>query len=199
MNKKTKNKKENLKENSNETLKKDDSDDKNKNKNTQPNNDEPNELEQELEKLRDERLRLLAEMENLRKRSEKEKIDSLRFGSMGFARDILSPCDNLSRAIASLSEKDDNHNKSQNLINGIRMVHQELMTVLEKNGIKKIEALDKKFDHNIHQAMMEIESDEVEPGTVVQELQTGYMMHERLLRPSMVGVSKKKRNKSEAE
>ena len=158
-----------------------------------------NDLREELESMKDEKLRLLAEMENLRKRSEKEKIDSLRFGSMGFARDILSPCDNLSRAIASLSEKDDNHNKSQNLINGIRMVHQELMTVLEKNGIKKIEALDKKFDHNIHQAMMEIESDEVEPGTVVQELQTGYMMHERLLRPSMVGVSKKKRNKSEAE
>ena len=152
-------------------------------------------LEEDLKSIRDEKLRLLAEMENLRKRSEKEKIESIKFGSINLARDILLPCDNLSRALESLSDEEKNNKKNQGLIKGLEMVQQEIISILEKNGIKKINALNEKFDHNYHQAMMEIDSDEHEPGTVIKELQAGYTMHERLLRPSMVGVSKKKEDK----
>jgi len=154
-------------------------------------------LQEDLSIAKEGKLRLLAEMENLRKRVEKEKIESIKFGSINLSRDILSPCDNLVRALDSLSngEKNDKDNKS--LLNGLRMVHQELIAILEKHGVKKINALNEKFDHNFHQAMMEIESDDAESGTVVQELQAGYTMHDRLLRPSMVGVSKKKEEENQ--
>ena len=148
-------------------------------------------LEEDLKGIRDEKLRLLAEMENLRKRSEKEKIESIKFGSINLARDILLPCDNLSRALESLSDEEKNNKKNQGLIKGLEMVQQEIISILEKNGIKKINALNEKFDHNLHQAMAEIESDK-ESGIVLKELQTGYTMHDRLLRPSMVVLSKKK-------
>ena len=148
-------------------------------------------LEEDLKSIRDEKLRLLAEMENLRKRSEKEKIESIKFGSINLARDILLPCDNLSRALESLSDEEKNNKKNQGLIKGLEMVQQEIISILEKNGIKKINALNEKFDHNLHQAMAEIESDK-ESGIVLKELQTGYTMHDRLLRPSMVVLSKKK-------
>ena len=148
-------------------------------------------LEEDLKSIRDEKLRLLAEMENLRKRSEKEKIESIKFGSINLARDILLPCDNLSRALESLSDEEKNNKKNQGLIKGLEMVQQEIISILEKNGIKKINALNEKFDHNLHQAMAEIESDK-ESGVVLKELQTGYTMHDRLLRPSMVVLSKKK-------
>ena len=92
----------------------------------------------------------------------------------------------------SLSPEEKNDEKNKGLINGLTMVHQEILTILEKNGVKKIEALDKKFDHNYHQAMMEIETSDKENGIVIKELQAGYTMNDRLLRPSMVGVSKKK-------
>ena len=148
-------------------------------------------LEEDLKSIRDEKLRLLAEMENLRKRSEIEKIESIKFGSINLARDILLPCDNLSRALESLSDEEKNNKKNQGLIKGLEMVQQEIISILEKNGIKKINALNEKFDHNLHQAMAEIESDK-ESGIVLKELQTGYTMHDRLLRPSMVVLSKKK-------
>tara|TARA_B100000686_G_C16764618_1_gene960946 strand:- start:14 stop:658 length:645 start_codon:yes stop_codon:yes gene_type:complete len=148
-------------------------------------------LEEDLKSIRDEKLRLLAEMENLRKRFEKEKIESIKFGSINLARDILLPCDNLSRALESLSDEEKNNKKNQGLIKGLEMVQQEIISILEKNGIKKINALNEKFDHNLHQAMAEIESDK-ESGIVLKELQTGYTMHDRLLRPSMVVLSKKK-------
>jgi molecular chaperone GrpE len=148
-------------------------------------------LLKEIEGLRDEKLRLLAEMENLRKRSDKEKIDSIRYGCINLARDMLSPNDNLTRAFEALPRNETIPEGVNNLIDGLKMVQKELTTILEKHGVKKIESKDKKFDHNFHQAMIEIENDEVEPGTVIQEMQSGYTMHERLLRPSMVGVSKK--------
>ena len=156
-------------------------------------------LKDELSEAKDEKLRFLAEMENLRKRVDKEKLDSIRFGSINLAKDILSPCDNLIRAIDSLSEEEKNHKENQNLINGIKMVHQELLTILEKNGVKRIIALNEKFDHNLHQAVMEVETDEQESGIIVEELQVGYTMHDRLLRPSMVGVSKKKPGKTKED
>lgn len=148
-------------------------------------------LQNEIEQLRDEKLRLLAEMENLRKRVERDKIDTIRYGSINLARDILSPDDNLTRALEALPQEEKNSDTVNNLIDGLKMVQKEFATILEKYGIKKIDALNSKFDHNFHQAMVEIENDEVEPGIVIQEMQSGYTMHDRLLRPSMVGVSKK--------
>ena len=156
-------------------------------------------LQEEIDQLRDEKLRLLADMENLRKRSEKEKIDSIRYGSINLARDILSPDDNLTRALEAIPQEEENSETINNLIDGLKMVQKEFATILEKYGVKKIEALDKKFDHNFHQAMVEIESDKTEPGMVIQEMQSGYIMHDRLLRPSMVGVSKKLEKKEKKE
>ena len=153
--------------------------------------DEREKLSEELEKLKEEKLRLLAEMENLRKRSEKEKLDSIRYGSINLARDILSPGDNLTRALEAIPEDEKTSEKFKNLIDGLNMVQKEFSTILRKHGVNKIEAINTKFDHNLHQAMVELEDDTVDEGTVVQEMQSGYTMHDRLLRPSMVAVSKK--------
>jgi len=147
-------------------------------------------LESSLEEAKEEKLRLLAEMENLRKRFEKEKLDSIKFGNSNILREILSPCDNLLRALESLNKDEKKEEKNKELIDGLSMVYKEIISLLEKNGVKKIKALNNKFDHNLHQAMMEVESDQ-ESGIVVKELQAGYTIHDRLLRPSMVGVSKK--------
>ena len=162
---------------------------------TDADNEKQNELEEnlrdEIEQLRDEKLRLLADMENLRKRSDRDRMDSIRYGNINFARDILSLEDNLSRALDAIPKDAEKTETITNLINGLRMVQREFTSILEKHGIKKIEALNQRFDHNFHQAMMEIESEEVEEGIVIQEIQSGYNMHDRLLRPSMVGVAKK--------
>ncbi len=159
--------------------------------------EEENSPEKEIETLKEEKIRLLAEMENLRKRFEREKIETIKFGSINLARDILSPGDNLERALDALPE-DENHSESiKNLIDGLKMVLKEYKNTLEKHGVKKIETLNQKFDHNFHQAMMEVENNDVEEGTVVQEVQSGYTMHDRLLRAAMVGVSKKPVTKTE--
>ena len=161
------------------------------NKDSEETNTEEDSLEKEIETLKEEKIRLLAEMENLRKRFEREKIETIKFGSINLARDILSPGDNLERALDALPE-DENHPETiKNLIDGLKMVLKEYKSTLEKHGVKKIESLNQKFDHNFHQAMMEIENNDVEEGTVVQEVQSGYIMHDRLLRAAMVGVSKK--------
>ena len=158
---------------------------------TESENLEEDSLEKEIETLKEEKIRLLAEMENLRKRFEREKVETIKFGSINLARDILSPGDNLERALDALPE-DENHPESiKNLIDGLKMVLKEYKSTLEKHGVKKIETLNQKFDHNFHQAMMEVENNDVEEGTVVQEVQSGYTMHDRLLRAAMVGVSKK--------
>ena len=156
-------------------------------------------LKEEIKILKDEKIRVLAEMENLRKRFEREKIDSIKYGSVNFARDVLSPGDNLERALSVINEEEEQSQSIKNLIEGLLMVKKELSTALEKNGITKIDSLDKKFDPNLHQAMMEIENDDLDEGVVVQEIQTGYMMHDRLLRPAMVGVSKKTQKAAEVE
>ena len=148
-------------------------------------------LQEEVEHLRDEKLRLLAEMENLRKRYERERFDSIRYGSINLARDILSPDDNLTRALEAIPQEEKDTLTINNLVDGLKMIQKEFSTILEKYGVKKIEALNKKFDHNYHQAVVEIENDETEVGTVINEMQCGYTMHDKLLRPSMVGVSKK--------
>ena len=156
-------------------------------------------LKEEVKKLKEEKIRVLAEMENLRKRFEREKIDSIKYGSVNFARDILSPGDNLERALSAINEEEEHPQSIKNLIEGLLMVKKELSTALEKNGIEKIDTLNKKFDPNLHQAMMEIENNDLDEGVVVQEIQTGYMMHDRLLRPAMVGVSKKPQKATEVE
>jgi len=153
--------------------------------------------ENEISKLKEEKLRLLAEMENLRKRFEREKSESIKFGSSKLARDILSPNDNLIRALKNIPEDKKISEPINNFINGLKMVQKEFTTILEKHGISQIKALNKKFDHNLHQAMLEVETDKEEEGIVVQELQSGYIMHERLLRPAMVGVSKKTQKNKE--
>ncbi len=176
----------------------------NKDENIEPEEEDTQETEEEtlreeIKTLKEEKIRVLAEMENLRKRFEREKIDSIKYGSVNFARDILSPGDNLERALSAINEGEEYPQSIKNLIEGLLMVKKELSTALEKNGIKKIDSLDKKFDPNLHQAMMEIENNDLDEGIVVQEIQSGYMMHDRLLRPAMVGVSKKPQKEAEAE
>ena len=107
------------------------------------------------------------------------------------ARDILSPSDNLNRALENLPKEKDRTQLINNFIDGLKMIQKELISILEKHGVKKIEAMHNKFDHNYHQAILEIETKEHNEGIVVQEIQSGYTMHDRLLRPTMVGVAKK--------
>jgi len=152
---------------------------------------EEDRLQEELRTLKEDKIRVLAEMENLRKRFDREKIDSIKYGSINFARDILSPGDNLERALSAINQEEDHPQSIKNLIEGLKMVQKEFSSALEKNGISKINSTNEKFDPNLHQAMMEVERDDLDEGIVVQEIQTGYMMHDRLLRPAMVGVSKK--------
>ena len=160
---------------------------------TEEENEESEEerLQEEVRTLKEDKIRVLAEMENLRKRFDREKIDSIKYGSVNFARDILSPGDNLERALSAINQEEDHPQSIKNLIEGLKMVQKEFSSALEKNGISKINSMNKKFDPNLHQAMMEVERDDLDEGIVVQEIQTGYMMHDRLLRPAMVGVSKK--------
>ena len=158
-------------------------------------NDDISKLNEEIENLREEKLRTLAEMENLRKRFEKDKIDSIRYGNHNLARDMLTLGDNLSRALDAISSDEKRSESFNNLIDGLKIVQKEFVTILEKHGVKKIESINKKFDHNYHQAMLEVETDEFNEGYVVQEIQSGFTLHDRLLRPAMVGVSKKPENK----
>ena len=153
--------------------------------------DEEEKLQEEIRTLKEDKIRVLAEMENLRKRFDREKIDSIKYGSVNFARDILSPGDNLERALSAINQEEDHPQSIKNLIEGLKMVQKEFSSALEKNGISKIKSMNEKFDPNLHQAMMEVERDDLDEGIVVQEIQTGFMMHDRLLRPAMVGVSKK--------
>tara|TARA_B100000029_G_C17492263_1_gene929549 strand:+ start:162 stop:851 length:690 start_codon:yes stop_codon:yes gene_type:complete len=158
---------------------------------------EEEKLNEEIRQLKEEKIRVLAEMENLRKRFDREKIDSIKYGSVNLARDVLSPSDNLERALSAINKEQDYPQSIKKLIEGLLMVKKELSAALEKNGISRIDTLNKKFDPKLHQAMMEIENNDFDEGIVIQEIQTGYMMHDRLLRPAMVGVSKKTKNDDE--
>ncbi len=160
---------------------------------------EEDKLKEEVSKLKEEKIRVLAEMENLRKRFDREKIDLIRYGSINFGRDILSSGDNLERALSAINKEEKHSDSIKNLIEGLMMVKKEFASALEKNSISKIDSVDKKFDPNLHQAMIEVENDDLDEGVVVQEIQSGYMMHDRLLRPAMVGVSKKTKPKPDIE
>ena len=157
-------------------------------------------LNEEISGLKDQRLRAIAELENFRKRAEKDQSDALKYGISNFAKEIINIRDNIERAQSSISEEAKNNEAIKSVIEGIDLIAQSVVSTFEKIGIKKIERLNEKFDHNLHQAMMEIENDDLEPGTIIQELIPGYTLHDRLLRPAMVGVSKKtKKNDDIAE
>jgi len=152
-----------------------------------------------LKNVQDKLLRTLAEMENQRRRFEKEKQEAFEYGGFNFAAESLLLIDNIDRAIISFKNDESlKNNKDLNkIIDGIEIVKKDLVSIFEKNGIKTIECINKKFDPNFHQAMLEIENNTKESGTVVQEIQKGYMMKDRLLRPSLVGVTKKREEKVE--
>ena len=159
--------------------------------NSDTNDDEIQKLKQEIESLKDQRLRAVAELENFRKRAEKDQSDALKYGIANFAKEIINIGDNIERAKSSISEEVRSNESIKSVVDGLDLIAQSTMATFEKIGIKKIESINQKFDHNLHQAMMEIEKNDFEPGTIVQELIPGYTLHDRLLRPAMVGVSKK--------
>jgi molecular chaperone GrpE len=147
--------------------------------------------EQQNADLKDQLLRALAEMENLRRRSTREKEDASKYAIANFARDMLNVGDNMRRAIDAAPEgAGEGEDAMASLVQGVEMTERELLATLERHGIKAIEPMGEKFDHNLHQAMFEVPDAEKAPGTVVQVIQAGYVIGERLLRPSMVGVSK---------
>mgnify|MGYP001216546600 CR=1 FL=1 len=157
--------------------------------------------EDKIKALEDKLLRTLAEMENQRRRFEKERGEAFEFGGFNFARESLSLLDNLDRAIDSFKndEKLKNNKDLNKIIGGIEVVKKDLISIFKKNSIDLIECINKKFDPNFHQAMLEVEDNTKEPGTVVQEIQKGYMMKDRLLRPSLVGVIKKREEKTDKD
>ena len=158
-------------------------------------NDESTEIstEEKLKDVEEKLLRSLAEIENQRRRFEKEIKDAFEFGSFNFAKESLAILDNLERAKLSMKsdEKLKDNKDLDKFLENITIIEKDLVSIFEKNRINKIDAKNKKFDPNFHQAMSEIEDIEAEPGTILQEIQAGYMLGERLLRPALVSVAKK--------
>ena len=155
--------------------------------------------EEKIAELEDKVARTFAEMENQRRRFEKEKDDAFEYGGFSFARESLNLLDNLERSKLSL-ENDDKLKNTETLkkvIEHLDIVNKDILSIFKKNNIEQIKSINEKLDPNLHQAMMEIEDDTKEPGTIIQEIQKGYMMKDRLLRPSLVGVSKKKSVKND--
>ena len=153
--------------------------------------DDGADLEPEEEELRNQLLRAMADNENLRKRTEREVAAAKKYGPFSFVRDLLASIDNLEKAISLIPEnKDEMDETLKNILIGVDMTGREVASVLERHGISKINPDGEKFDYNLHQAMFEVPTNEVEPGTVVQVVQLGYLLHDRLIRPAMVGVSK---------
>jgi molecular chaperone GrpE len=147
-------------------------------------------LEKELEEVRQHVLYAQAETQNVRRRLEQEKLSAAAYAATGFARDMLSVKDNLERALAAVPEDVRNDERLKGLIIGIEATGRELENVFQRNGITRIEAMGHRLDPNRHQAMVEIPNPEAEPGTIVQEMQSGYMIKDRLLRPALVAVAK---------
>lgn len=148
-------------------------------------------LREDLEKQKQEVLYARAETQNVRRRMEKDAADARAYAATGFARDILSVADNLARAVESVPAELREDEKFKGLVVGIEATQRELDKVFKQHGVERVEAMGKPLDPNQHQAMMEVPTDEHEPGTIIQEMQSGYMIKDRLLRPAMVGVAKK--------
>ena len=152
--------------------------------------------EDKIKELEDKLARTYAEMENQRRRFEKEKEDAFEYGGTSFAREALNLIDNLERSkqVLENDEKLKNTEALNKTLEHLDIINKDLISIFTKNNIKPIDCLNKKLDPNFHQAMMEIEDDQKEPGTIIQEIQKGFMIKDRLLRPSLVGVSKKTQN-----
>ena len=187
-----------------ETSKKEDKSNDTKNNQTDKNNiDQPEKenaeeakelsLDEKIKELEEKIVRLYAEMENQRRRYDKEKDEAFEYGGFSFAKEALNLLDNLERAKESLNN--DETIKDQDIlkkvISHLDIIYKDMLSIFKKNNIEPIKSIDQKLDPNLHQAMMEIEDNSKEPGTIVQEIQKGFLMKDRLLRPSLVGVSKK--------
>jgi len=190
--------------NKEETSKKEDKSNDTKNNQTDKNNiDQPEKenaeeakelsLDEKIKELEEKIVRLYAEMENQRRRYDKEKDEAFEYGGFSFAKEALNLLDNLERSRESL--KNDETIKDQDIlkkvISHLDIIYKDMLSIFKKNNIEPIKSIDQKLDPNLHQAMMEIEDNSKEPGTIVQEIQKGFLMKDRLLRPSLVGVSKK--------
>jgi len=168
---------------------------------TSENNEQTVEVtpEEKILELEDKLARAFAEMENQRRRFEKEREDAFNYGGFAFAKETLNLIDNLERS-KKILENDEELKNSETLkktLQHFEIINKDMVSILSKNGITPLESIGKKLDPNFHQAMMEINDDQKEPGTIIQEIQKGFMMKDRLLRPSLVGVSKKTEDKQE--
>ena len=168
-----------------------------KEKNKEKNKEET--FEEKLKETEEKLLRSLAEIENQRRRFEKEIKDAFEFGSFNFAKESLAILDNLQRAKEAIKndEKLKNNKDLDKFLENINIIEKDLISIFERNRIKKIETNEKKFDPNFHQAMTEVEDDNKNPGTILNEVQAGYMLGDRLLRPALVSVSKQKASKDQ--
>ena len=169
--------------------------------NTSENNIQTKEItpEEKILELEDKLARAFAEMENQRRRFEKEREDAFNYGGFAFAKETLNLIDNLERSkqILKSDEALKNSEALKKTLDHFDIINKDMVSILSKNGITPLDSIGKKLDPNFHQAMMEIDDDQKEPGTIIQEIQKGFMMKDRLLRPSLVGVSKKTKNKEE--
>ena len=187
----------------NEDIKKnlgDDKNDKSENSNLDKDDEKKEKLpEEKIAELEDKLARTFAEMENQRRRFEKEKIDAFEYGGYTFAKEALNLVDNLERSknILENDEKLKNTEALKKTLDHFDIIYKDVISIFSKNNITPIESINKKLDPNLHQAMMEIEDDNKEPGTIIQEIQKGFMLKDRLLRPSLVGVAKKTTPKDE--
>ncbi len=181
----------------------DDADQANQEKNLESEIKEVEKLtpEEELETLKDKLARTFAEMENQRRRFEKERDDAYEYGGYSFAKEALNLLDNLERSKVALEndEKLKDTDALKKIVNHLDIINDDMLSIFKKNNIEPIKSINEKLDPNLHQAMMEVEDDTKDPGTIVQEIQKGFMMKDRLLRPSLVGVSKKKDKDVEKE
>ena len=186
---------------SNEELEKRNNSDKNNESSDEHNKNNENEIspDDEINNLKDKLSRAYAEIENQRRRFDKEKNEAYEYGGFAFAKEALNILDNLERSKNSLENDESLKDKTslKKIIEHIEIINSDMLLIFKKNNIEPIRAINEKLDPNLHQAMMEIEDDSKEPGTIVQEIQKGFMIKDRLLRPSLVAVSKKKLKNSD--
>jgi molecular chaperone GrpE len=156
-------------------------------------------LEAELADVKDRLLRALAETENVRRRAQREREEAIKYAVAGFAKDLLSTADNLRRALDSVPASEIADERAKSLLQGVAATERELLSVFERHGIRRIDPKGERFDHNYHQAIFEVENSQEPAGTVVEVLQPGYVLHDRLLRPAMVGVAKEGRKPTPPE
>ena len=157
--------------------------------------------EKELETLKDKLARTFAEMENQRRRFEKERDDAYEYGGYSFAKEALNLLDNLerSKAVLESDEKLKDSDALKKIVEHLDIINNDMLSIFKKNNIEPIKSINEKLDPNLHQAMMEVENSDLDEGIIVQEMQTGYLMHDRLLRPAMVSVSKKIKKENQKE